>query len=89
MPRARVPGVLKTDLLAGRCTRCDGVVALALQSTPAIREARKQQLKSIAARVVWPMVAISLRLLKAFKVSSKKQQVREFLQGVLLVGIQL
>ncbi|WP_236692884.1 hypothetical protein [Pseudomonas sp. 10-1B] len=38
------------DILVGVCTRCDGVVAIPPQSTPAIREARKQQLKSIEAR---------------------------------------
>jgi len=39
------------DILVGMCTRCDGVVALPPQSTPAIHEARKQQLKSIEARL--------------------------------------
>ncbi|MEB6590409.1 MULTISPECIES: hypothetical protein [Pseudomonas] len=43
-------GVAK-DILVGVCTRCDGVVAIPPQSTPAIREARKQQLKSIEARL--------------------------------------
>lgn len=42
---------LAKDILVGVCTRCDGVVALPPQSTPAIREARKQQLKSIEARL--------------------------------------
>ncbi|MCC9006471.1 hypothetical protein [Pseudomonas putida] len=39
------------DILVGVCTRCDGVVALPPQSTPAIHEARNQQLKSIEARL--------------------------------------
>ncbi|MBF8672031.1 hypothetical protein D3C76_940460 [compost metagenome] len=43
-------GVAK-DILVGVCARCDGVVAIPSQSTPAIREARKQQLKSIEARL--------------------------------------
>lgn len=43
-------GVAK-DILVGVCTRCDGVVALPPQSTPSIREARKQQLRSIEARL--------------------------------------
>lgn len=42
-------GVAK-DILVGVCTRCDGVVALPPQSTPSIREARKQ-LRSIEARL--------------------------------------
>ncbi|MFV3290223.1 hypothetical protein ACNFBR_15930 [Pseudomonas sp. NY11955] len=43
-------GVAK-DILVGVCTHCDAVVALPAQSTPAIREARTQQLKSIEARL--------------------------------------
>jgi len=39
------------DILVGVCTHCDTVVAIPPQSTPAIREARKQQLKSIEARL--------------------------------------
>ncbi|MHA6160921.1 hypothetical protein [Pseudomonas sichuanensis] len=39
------------DILVGVCDRCDTVVALPAQSTPAIREARKEQLKSIEARL--------------------------------------
>lgn len=42
---------LAKDILVGVCTHCDGVVAIPPQSTPAIREARKQQLKSIEARL--------------------------------------
>lgn len=42
---------LARDILVGVCTLCDGVVALPPQSTPAIHEARKQQLKSIEARL--------------------------------------
>lgn len=38
-------------ILVGVCECCDGVVAIPAQSTPAIREARKQQLKSIEARL--------------------------------------
>ena len=41
---------LAKDILVGVCTRCDSVVALPPQSTPAIHEARKQ-LKSIEARL--------------------------------------
>ncbi|MEN5302688.1 MULTISPECIES: hypothetical protein [unclassified Pseudomonas] len=43
-------GVAK-DILVGVCSHCDTVVAIPPQSTPAIREARKQQLKSIEARL--------------------------------------
>ncbi|MFJ4066346.1 hypothetical protein ACIPW4_13720 [Pseudomonas sp. NPDC089996] len=43
-------GVAK-DILVGICSQCDTVVAIPPQSTPAIREARKQQLKSIEARL--------------------------------------
>ncbi|MFF7064272.1 hypothetical protein [Pseudomonas sp. NPDC008258] len=43
-------GVAK-DILVGVCTRCEVVVALPPQSTPAIHEARMQQLKSIEARL--------------------------------------
>jgi hypothetical protein len=43
-------GVAK-DILVGVCDQCDSVVAIPPQSTPAIREARKQQLKSIEARL--------------------------------------
>jgi hypothetical protein len=43
-------GVAK-DILVGVCNQCDTVVAIPPQSTPAIREARKQQLKSIEARL--------------------------------------
>lgn len=39
------------DILVGVCTGCDSVVAVPPQSTPAIREARRQQLKSIEARL--------------------------------------
>ncbi|NBK38676.1 hypothetical protein EON09_09065 [Pseudomonas soli] len=39
------------DILVGVCDGCDTVVAIPPQSTPAIREARKQQLKSIEARL--------------------------------------
>lgn len=39
------------DILVGVCSFCDTVVAIPPQSTPAIREARKQQLKSIEARL--------------------------------------
>ncbi|MCV9919853.1 hypothetical protein OIU19_13725 [Pseudomonas sp. BT-42-2] len=39
------------DVLVGVCLGCDSVVAIPPQSTPAIREARKQQLKSIEARL--------------------------------------
>lgn len=42
---------LARDILVGVCERCDSVVALPAQSTPAIREARKEQLKSIEARL--------------------------------------
>ncbi|AJG14758.1 Uncharacterised protein [Pseudomonas putida] len=34
-------GVVK-DILVGVCFRCDGVVALTPQSTPAIRESRRR-----------------------------------------------
>lgn len=39
------------DILVGVCDGCDTVLAIPPQSTPAIREARKQQLKSIEARL--------------------------------------
>lgn len=39
------------DILVGVCDHCDTVVAIPPQSTPAIGEARKQQLKSIEARL--------------------------------------
>lgn len=39
------------DILVGVCDGCETVVAIPPQSTPAIREARKQQLKSIEARL--------------------------------------
>lgn len=39
------------DILVGVCDGCDTVVAVPAQSTPAIREARKQQLKPIEARL--------------------------------------
>jgi len=39
------------DILVGVCNQCDTVVAIPAQSTPAIREVRKQQLKSIEARL--------------------------------------
>jgi hypothetical protein len=39
------------DILVGVCDGCGTVVAIPPQSTPAIREARKQQLKSIEARL--------------------------------------
>ncbi|WP_449433966.1 hypothetical protein [Pseudomonas putida] len=39
------------DILVGVCGHCDTVVAIPPQSTPAIREARKQQLKSIEAKL--------------------------------------
>lgn len=39
------------DILVGVCTGCDTVLAIPPQSTPAIREACKQQLKSIEARL--------------------------------------
>lgn len=39
------------DILVGVCDGCDTVVAIPPQSTPGIREARKQQLKSIEARL--------------------------------------
>jgi len=39
------------DILVGACSQCDTVVAIPPQSTPAIREARKQQLRSIEARL--------------------------------------
>ncbi|WEK29363.1 MAG: hypothetical protein P0Y58_20995 [Candidatus Pseudomonas phytovorans] len=39
------------DILVGVCTRCEAVVALPPQSTPAIHEARMQQFKSIEARL--------------------------------------
>lgn len=42
---------LARDILVGVCDGCDTVVAIPPQSTPAIREARKQQLKSIEARL--------------------------------------
>lgn len=42
---------LARDILVGVCDGCDQVVAIPPQSTPAIREARKQQLKSIEARL--------------------------------------
>lgn len=39
------------DILVGVCSGCETVVAIPPQSTPAIRDARKQQLKSIEARL--------------------------------------
>ncbi|WP_194792373.1 hypothetical protein [Pseudomonas sp. UFMG81] len=39
------------DILVGVCDGCDTVVAIPAQSTPAIRDARKEQLKSIEARL--------------------------------------
>lgn len=39
------------DILVGVCDTCDTIVAIPAQSTPAIKEARKQQLTSIEARL--------------------------------------
>lgn len=39
------------DVLAGVCDVCDTIVAIPAQSTPAIKEARKQQLTPIEARL--------------------------------------
>lgn len=39
------------DILVGICDTCDAIVAIPAQSTPAIKEARKQQLTSIEARL--------------------------------------